>query len=139
MIQPPRESDDAQGPSGRSSAPTMLKALLRERHLQNYGMFKRAYQKAAKGLDKDLVETYPSVQTFRRWLAGRITTLRPVLSIDLDHFNAGLRQQLSRVYRELSTLQNKSLLVRNITTEIDNLLTAQTPTTGRSAGAGSDA
>ncbi len=58
-----------------SSMPTILKALLRERHLQNYGMFKRAYQKAARGLDKDLAETYPSVQTFRRWLAGQIKTL----------------------------------------------------------------
>ncbi|MGH8351008.1 MAG: hypothetical protein ACRES5_31245, partial [Pseudomonas sp.] len=77
MIQPRRDRDDGQGASERppSSAPTTLKALLRERHLQNYGMFKRAYQKAARGLDKDLVETYPSVQTFRRWLAGKIKTM----------------------------------------------------------------
>ncbi|MGH3887464.1 MAG: hypothetical protein ACRDSZ_13005 [Pseudonocardiaceae bacterium] len=53
----------------------MLKALLRDHHLQNYGMFKRAYQKAARSLDKDLVGTYPSVSTFRRWLGGHIQDL----------------------------------------------------------------
>ncbi|MGH3564515.1 MAG: hypothetical protein ACRDRH_00490 [Pseudonocardia sp.] len=53
----------------------MLKALLRARHLQNYGMFKRAYQKAARGLDKELVETYPSKATLYRWLAGQIQDL----------------------------------------------------------------
>ena len=48
MIQSRRKVDDEQDASARppSSVPTMLKALLRERHLQNYDMFKRAYQKA---------------------------------------------------------------------------------------------
>jgi hypothetical protein len=59
----------------RSSAPTMLKVLLREKHLQNYGMFRRSYEKTATELDKELVKTYPSEQTFRRWLAGRIKSL----------------------------------------------------------------
>jgi hypothetical protein len=59
----------------RSPAPTMLKALLREKHLQNYGMFRRSYEKTAAELDKELVRTYPSEQTFRRWLAGRIKNL----------------------------------------------------------------
>jgi hypothetical protein len=59
----------------RSHAPTMLKALLREKHLQNYGMFRRSYEKAAADLDKELVKTHPSEQTFRRWLAGRIKNL----------------------------------------------------------------
>lgn len=75
MIQPPCESEDEQGSSERSSAPTMLKVLLRERHLQSYSMFKRAYQKAARGLDKDLVEMYPTARTLRRWQAGRIKDL----------------------------------------------------------------
>ncbi|MGH3885473.1 MAG: hypothetical protein ACRDSZ_02715 [Pseudonocardiaceae bacterium] len=77
MAQPARESGDRvpRAPQRASSDPTMLKALLRERHLQNYGMFKRAYQKAAKGLDKDLVETYPSRTTFFRWLAGQVQDL----------------------------------------------------------------
>jgi hypothetical protein len=58
-----------------SAAPTILKALLREQHLQNYGMFKRMYEKTARTLDKSLVGTYPSEPTFRRWLAGRIKHL----------------------------------------------------------------
>lgn len=57
------------------AAPTNLKALLREKHLQNYGVFKRAYQKAARSLDDSLANTYPSEPTFRRWLAGRIKYL----------------------------------------------------------------
>jgi hypothetical protein len=40
----------------RSSAPTMLKVLLREKHLQNYGMFRRLYEKTAAELDKELVK-----------------------------------------------------------------------------------
>ncbi|MGH3798945.1 MAG: hypothetical protein ACRDTD_02215 [Pseudonocardiaceae bacterium] len=77
MAQPARESGDRvpRAPQRASSDPTMLKALLRERHLQNYGMFKRAYRKAAKDLDKDLVETYPSRTTFFRWLAGQVQDL----------------------------------------------------------------
>ncbi len=74
MAQPVPEGGE-RTPRRASSDPTMLKALLRERHWQNYGMFKRAYQKAARGLDKDLVETYPSVSTFRRWLAGQVQDL----------------------------------------------------------------
>ncbi|MGH3916498.1 MAG: hypothetical protein ACRDTC_24270 [Pseudonocardiaceae bacterium] len=53
----------------------MLKALLRERHWQNYGMFTRAYQNAATSLDKNLTQTYPSLSTFRRWLAGQVQDL----------------------------------------------------------------
>ncbi|MGQ0775684.1 MAG: hypothetical protein ACT4NY_14905 [Pseudonocardiales bacterium] len=53
----------------------MLNALLRERHWQNYGMFKLAYQKAARSLDKDLVETYPSRATLWRWMAGKLKEL----------------------------------------------------------------
>ncbi len=58
-----------------SSGPTMLKVLLRERHWQNYGMFKRAYQQAARGLHKDLVETHPSRATLFRWQAGQLREL----------------------------------------------------------------
>ncbi|MGH3939341.1 MAG: hypothetical protein ACRDTG_12035 [Pseudonocardiaceae bacterium] len=53
----------------------MLKALLRARHWQNYGLFKRAYQKAAKDLDKELVETYPSRATLFRWMTGQVQGL----------------------------------------------------------------
>jgi hypothetical protein len=73
----PRESETEPGATRRSasSAPTMLKALLRERRLQSYRMFKRAYQKAAREIDKDLVGTCPGEQTFRRWLAGKLKDL----------------------------------------------------------------
>ncbi|MGH3909124.1 MAG: hypothetical protein ACRDTE_33850 [Pseudonocardiaceae bacterium] len=77
MAQPAPERGErtAGTPRPRSAAPTMLKALLRERHWQNYGLFKRAYQKAAKGLDKDLVETYPSRATLHRWMTGQVKKL----------------------------------------------------------------
>jgi hypothetical protein len=57
------------------SAPTMLKALLRERNLHSYKMFKRAYEKSAKKLDSSLTTSYPSDRTFKRWVSGRIKEL----------------------------------------------------------------
>jgi tetratricopeptide (TPR) repeat protein len=74
MTRSPQGSDNAQDKLAHpvTQPPTMLKALLQERNLQNYGLFKRAYQKAARALDRELAETYPSEKTFRRWLAGRI-------------------------------------------------------------------
>ncbi|MGH3915567.1 MAG: hypothetical protein ACRDTC_19495 [Pseudonocardiaceae bacterium] len=77
MAQPVWENGDRvpATPQRVPSDPTMLKALLRERHWQNYTMFTRAYQNAAKSLDKDLTETYPSLSTFRRWLAGQVQDL----------------------------------------------------------------
>ncbi|MGH3912036.1 MAG: hypothetical protein ACRDTC_01290 [Pseudonocardiaceae bacterium] len=77
MAQPAGDNGDRipETPRRASSDPTMLKALLRERHWQNYGMFTRTYQNAAKGLDKELVKTYPSLSTFRRWLAGQVEDL----------------------------------------------------------------
>ncbi|MGH3916431.1 MAG: hypothetical protein ACRDTC_23930 [Pseudonocardiaceae bacterium] len=77
MAQPTGENGDRVPRTSRrvSSDPTMLKVLLRERHWQNYGMFTRAYQNAAKSLDKDLAQTYPSLSTFRRWLAGQVQDL----------------------------------------------------------------
>lgn len=53
----------------------MLKALLREKNLQNYGLFKRAYENAAAELDRSLVGTYPSEKTFHRWMSGRVKDL----------------------------------------------------------------
>lgn len=53
----------------------MLKALWRERHWQNYAMFKRAYQKVAGGLHKDLVETHPSRATLFRGQTGQVKEL----------------------------------------------------------------
>ncbi|MGH3915618.1 MAG: hypothetical protein ACRDTC_19760 [Pseudonocardiaceae bacterium] len=76
MAQPTGENGDrVPGTPRRASDSTMLKALLRERHWQNYGMFTRAYQNAATSLDKHLARTYPSLSTFRRWLAGQVQDL----------------------------------------------------------------
>jgi Domain of unknown function (DUF5919) len=58
--------------TGRS---TVLKALLRERHLQEHRAFCREYDRAAKAIDRDLVGTYPSKATFYRWLAGDLRGL----------------------------------------------------------------
>ncbi|HEU0086295.1 MAG TPA: hypothetical protein VFQ77_01355 [Pseudonocardiaceae bacterium] len=69
----------------------MLKALLRERHLQSYGRFKRAYQKAAKAVDKDLVETYPSRATLYRWLEGQVQELPYP-----DHFTSAVADLLTQ-------------------------------------------
>lgn len=58
--------------TGRS---TVLKALLRERHLQEHRAFCREYDRAAKAVDRDLIGTYPSKATFYRWLAGDLRGL----------------------------------------------------------------
>ncbi len=65
MVQPVSEIQTASPgtPQRASSDATMLKAAFYERHRQNYGMFKWVYQKAAQGLDKDIVTTYPSRAT----------------------------------------------------------------------------
>lgn len=54
---------------------TMLKALLREKHLTSYRRFKRAYQEAARKLDKNLADSYPSDATYKRWVTGRVKNL----------------------------------------------------------------
>ncbi len=62
--------------SDSASVPqTMLKALVREKYLSSYRRFKRAYQEAARRLDKDLVDSYPSDATYKRWLTGRVKNL----------------------------------------------------------------
>jgi tetratricopeptide (TPR) repeat protein len=50
----------------------LLKDLLREKHWQPYRRFCREYDKAAARIDKELVGTFPSDSTYRRWLSGRI-------------------------------------------------------------------
>ena len=57
---------------GRGARPILLKDLLREKHWQTYRRFCREYDKAAARIDKDLVGTFPSDSTYRRWLSGRI-------------------------------------------------------------------
>jgi hypothetical protein len=50
--------------------PLALKALLRERHWQNYATFCVEYDKAAQRVDPGLVRTYPSRAQLHRWLTG---------------------------------------------------------------------
>ncbi|UOZ07498.1 DUF5919 domain-containing protein [Amycolatopsis sp. WQ 127309] len=53
----------------------VLKVLLRQRHLQNHRMFCREYNKLAKAIDHDLVDSFPKKAQFYRWLAGDIIGL----------------------------------------------------------------
>ncbi|TDO67687.1 hypothetical protein EV651_103601 [Kribbella sp. VKM Ac-2571] len=56
-------------------AGTALKALLRERHLQEHRAFCREYDKVARVVDREQVGGYPSKATFYRWLSGSLTGL----------------------------------------------------------------
>lgn len=49
---------------------TVLKVLLRERHIQEHRTFCREYNKVARGIDPELINGCPSKATFYRWLAG---------------------------------------------------------------------
>ncbi|MBW0116500.1 DUF5919 domain-containing protein [Pseudonocardia abyssalis] len=53
-----------------SETQTLLKAMLRQRHMQEHRTFCRAYDKTAKQIDNALVGRHPSKATFYRWLAG---------------------------------------------------------------------
>lgn len=64
----------APSPSYARREGTPLKALCRQRHLQTYSSFRRAYDKAAKALGDEFVGIYSSDKTFRRWLAGWLAT-----------------------------------------------------------------
>jgi hypothetical protein len=54
--------------------PTLLKALLLKRHQQTHRAFCAEYEKAARGMDKALIGSSPSRETFARWLKGRLRT-----------------------------------------------------------------
>lgn len=54
---------------------TILKALLRERHLQEHQAFCREYDRVAKRVDPALQRSYPSKATFYRWLSGDLRKL----------------------------------------------------------------
>jgi hypothetical protein len=55
--------------------PTVLKVLLKHRHLQSHRMFTREYDKLAKQIDSDLVGSFPKKAQFYRWLSGEIRGL----------------------------------------------------------------
>lgn len=54
---------------------TILKALLRERHLQEHQAFCREYDRVARRVDPELQRSYPSKATFYRWLSGDLRKL----------------------------------------------------------------
>lgn len=54
---------------------TVLKALLRERHLQEHQAFCREYDRVAQRVDPGMQGGYPSKTTFYRWLSGDLLTL----------------------------------------------------------------
>lgn len=53
----------------------LLKALLKDRHLQGHRAFCREYDKVARRIDPDLVGGYPSKAQFYRWLSGELLGL----------------------------------------------------------------
>jgi hypothetical protein len=58
-----------------ANPPVRLKVLLREKHWQTHQTFCREYDKVAKGIDSDLVGTWPSRAQFHRWLSGELKGL----------------------------------------------------------------
>jgi hypothetical protein len=52
--------------------PIMLKVLLGQRHWQNYATFCAEYDKAARRIDSDLGQTFPSRAQLHRWLNGSL-------------------------------------------------------------------
>lgn len=57
-----------------AEAPTLLKVLLTERHMQPYPTFCREYKKAAQRIDPSLVATAPGREQYQRWLSGQVKT-----------------------------------------------------------------
>jgi hypothetical protein len=53
----------------------LLKQLLQERHWQTYWTFCREYNKAARTIDKELVDSEPSRAQLHRWLSGDLKGL----------------------------------------------------------------
>ena len=58
-----------------TSAPILLKDLLRERHWQTYRTFCAEYDKHARKIDPSLVGTWPSRAQLHRWLSGNLKGL----------------------------------------------------------------
>lgn len=55
--------------------PILLQVLLRQRQWHRYGMFKAAYDKAARKIDNELSGTAPSRAQLHRWTAGELKRL----------------------------------------------------------------
>lgn len=54
---------------------TLLRVLLRQRHMQGYTTFRKEYDRVAKQLDSDLVGKWPSKAQFYRWMSGDLLGL----------------------------------------------------------------
>lgn len=57
-----------------SEPPTLLKALLTERHMQSHTAFSREYVAVARRIDPALSSTAPGREQYQRWLSGRVRT-----------------------------------------------------------------
>ncbi|MGC7095604.1 hypothetical protein ACPZ19_13120 [Amycolatopsis lurida] len=62
-------------PAGTEPASTVLKVLLRQRHLQSHGAFSREYKKVAAKIDPSLASNCPSKAQFYRWQSGELVTI----------------------------------------------------------------
>lgn len=64
-------------PSGGAAAEesTLLKVLLKQRHLQAYRAFCREYDRVARKVDPSLTGSYPSKAQYYRWLSGGLLGL----------------------------------------------------------------
>ncbi|XVV04973.1 DUF5919 domain-containing protein [Actinosynnema sp. CA-248983] len=54
---------------------TLLRVLLRQRHMQGHRAFCKEYDRVAKQIDTDLVGKYPSKAQYYRWLSGDLLGL----------------------------------------------------------------
>lgn len=57
------------------SRPTLLRALLRQKHWQKYATFCAQYDQAARSIDPELVGSWPSRAQLQRWMAGSVRSL----------------------------------------------------------------
>ena len=58
-----------------SPQPILLQILLRQRQWHRYGIFRAAYDDAARQLDRGLVGTAPSRAQLHRWTSGELKRL----------------------------------------------------------------
>lgn len=66
---------DLDGGTRAAEKSTVLKVLLRQKHLQGHRAFCREYDKLAKEIDTEFVGSFPSKAQFYRWLSGDIRSL----------------------------------------------------------------
>ncbi|MEV5750892.1 DUF5919 domain-containing protein [Actinoallomurus sp. NPDC052308] len=55
--------------------PILLNVLVQQRQLVRYGMFRAAYENAAKKVDRELIGTAPSRAQLHRWISGGLKRL----------------------------------------------------------------